>query len=205
MRHLGNGVVEAIDRNYRESIVLDPESDSVRRRGLPIEDPVWDAAWDGERWLMLTGDSARTPRVTIVSAQLEVESRSEPIGGFEADKTRIGVVHGVPTISGLHAPFAILFPTNVANAESLVIDIGFEPKSTIAMRVLDVGPFALQSLVDVTSLRRGLRVLDMDDKKARLASWDLPLTFLAVAGDGSLVGLRITDKEEIVRYSWRWR
>jgi hypothetical protein len=79
------------------------------------------------------------------------------------------------------------------------------PAFSTALDVIDLGGTALQTLVDQTSHRRILRVFSLETRIGRERVIEAPVSLTKVDAQGRIVGIRASQVEELVRYSWRWR
>jgi hypothetical protein len=206
-RETDDGSVELVDRVHRVVLRVSPSPNAevVESRPISTEKMLWDAEWTDDRWLVLAGDSAGPAAVYAVEGET-LQQLGPPVRELTARLARLSTVAGRPLVAELIPPFRVFALEGEAwQVVSPAENDGAMPALSIALDVIDLGGTALQTLVDQTSRRRILRVFSPKTRIGRERVIEAPVSLTKVDAQGRIVGIRASQVQELVRYSWRWR
>jgi hypothetical protein len=206
-RETDDGTVELLDRVHRVVLRVSPSPNAevVELRPFSTEKMLWDAEWTDDRWLVLAGDSLGPAAVYAVESD-SLRQLGPRLTQVQARWARLGTLSGQTLVAEVRPPFRVFALEGEAwQVVSPAEHDGAMPALSIALDVIDLGGTALQTLVDQTSRRRILRVFSPQTRIGRERVIEAPVSLTKVDAQGRIVGMRASQVEELVRYSWRWR
>lgn len=205
-RQTSDGTIELLDRTHGELVRVSHQSRGViETQPIDIDSPIWDAAWAGEdHWLVLAGDSAASPVVYSVSGDGRSSATGPPVKGLTSRLARLSLVASRPLVTELTPPFRVFALAEEGWRQVIPTDRLSLPRGSTALDALELGPIALQVLVDQTTRRRVLRLFSLESGEMQARTVEAPLS-LTLSDANWVWGIRSLEREELVKYSWRWR
>lgn len=206
IRSLSDGSVEVVDARFSEVVIFHGSSHEQRATRISGAPRIWVAEWIQGVWWILAGDSAAPAALYRVSGTGRAVREGAGLGGSSATM-RLSALGGRPVASMVNAPFDLYLHRGGSTTR---IEKGAPPDwppdalRTAALRVVPVDEFGVQTIVDLTSERRSLRLLDPNGATVREAEVGAPLAIVRGTGS-SVLALRISDRVELVTYGWEWR
>lgn len=202
-----DGMIELVDRVHKVVLRVSPPPTASVVESQPIDADLilWDAELHDQRWLVLAGDSAEPATVHALEEGV-LRQLAPPIAGVPARLARLNNLTGRIAVAEMAFPFRV-FVLNGHEWRTVSPDEArpWTPVPTIALDVIGLGDVGLQTLVDQTSRKRVLRLFSLRTGVGRSRLIEVPVTLTKLDAKGRVVGIRRSNVEEVVSYSWRWR
>lgn len=208
MRAVDEGTIEVFDGALKEVVTVRQGEGVTARLAVPaIDSKVWDARWIDGTWYLSVGDSTGPPRILALSPENGFREVGDPVRGLETRAALVGAIGREVVLAEITAPFRVgrlrqgrwLLTAPTASRELS------SPQTMVALAVLPLGGHGIQSIIDVRSARRVLRIIGPGRTGERRREVHVPLAVVGTTADDLLLALRQTDVQELVAYSWERR
>lgn len=206
IRTLPDGSAEVVDARFGEVVSFRGGALKQTSRRIHGTPRIWGAEWLEGEWWLLAGDSAAPPALYRVSGTGLAVLAGVGLGRSSATM-RLSALAGRPVASMVNAPFDLYLQSGRSTHRIVKgVPTGWEKDAQrlAALRVVPIGEFGVQTIVDLTSERRSLRLLSPDGATVRETEVGAPLAIVRSSGS-SVFALRVSDRVELVTYGWEWR